>query len=290
MSTDVITILSNVLNYSGKTISVSAFAQPLALAKLVRFGCMVPAGIPSNVACKACADSHLVEVAVIDGLPRGICLRTGEEFLVASEAHYVDGDAFAKVLGRELKLDRDAKRVRGFDALWALGGRGFKDTRVVFFFAPNLDHVGLAASILDTLPKQSGAMTSCLIIASDRMDHVRLVNQRQKILSLRNVAQIDDRGCLLIDDEHLVRTILPDETNRKTVGRRPEQRDRILPILEELSSAGSEIPGLGLTEHEVPNETCRLVVAHYLGRYPQNPPPRNSTIRDAIMAWKTART
>ena len=289
MTTDCIGLISILLRYAGREIAADGLAPSAALSPFVRAGWIVPAGVPATVVCTVCDDVHFVDVALVDGKPQGICTRTGDCVPVATELYYVHGDAFARALALGFHLDGDVRNIRGFNNFWMLGGRRIGDTRVVFFFTPNLDNFHEANSVLDAFSKQSGAMTSGLIVASDRQEQIRLLTQRHRVLFLREIAKIDEGGSLIIDEPQLFRSVLPEGARPNPSGRRPEKRDRILPILNALVDEDAKIAGLSLIDREIPNETCRLVRRRYLEQFPNNQPPRPSTIRDAIKAWKTVR-
>ena len=119
-----------------------------------------------------------------------------------------------------------------------LGTRTLGDTRVKFFLTPDFDRLDAEKTVVDAAAQQSGAMKSALIIASDRLGHIGLLVRRINIISLRDIAKVEATAQFSIDDATLLSIVVPEATSARRPGRQPEQRDRILPILDELAGEG----------------------------------------------------
>jgi hypothetical protein len=183
--------------------------------------------------------------------------------------------AFTRSLARALQLDGDAKPLHEFDKVWKLGARRINDTRLAFFFTPSLDRLDVASTILDTIASQSRAVPFCLLVFAE-IEQVRLLQRRNVVICLRDIASIAADGRLDVDEDQLLVEIFPEVISR-TRGRPPGQRNLILPLLQELHSGGVAIDGS--------NETCRVVQGLFRRRIPGAKIPVVSTVRSAILIW-----
>lgn len=282
MTTDPIGLLSSLLGYAEHDITARQFAPENDLVPLIQVGWLVPHGLASTALCEACDEAHLVNVFERDGMWQGLCLRTGEVLTVPDTAltYRVDTEAVAKALASAMKLDGDVRPIRGISSLWALGGRRLNDTRVVFYFTPNLDRLDLATSILEAVWKLSGPLTSALIVGSDAVDHVRLFPLRTTLIRLRDIASIGAGGKFSIYESQLIRIVLP-QTEQPQRGRPPGQRDRILPILDELDAEGIQIDDSA--------ETLHLLKDRFRLRHPEVSLPVDNTFKSATAHWEELR-
>jgi hypothetical protein len=282
MITDPLHLLSELLAYSGHQIAARHFAPAKDLGSLIKAGWLVPTVIPETVLCETCDDAHFVDVVELDGVLSGVCLRTAGTFAVSPGRLYcVDADTIARSLAEVLCLDGAVQRLRSFERLWRLGGRRLDDTRAIFFFTPDLDRLDLATSVLKAVADQSRATTAALIIASDRIDHVQLIEGRHQVIKLRDIIALDADGRLIVDEAQLLTKLVPDAAKPRAPGRPSMQRDLILPILVKLKAEDVPI--------DTSNETCRIVQDRFQQEYPLLKAPVINTIKAAIDAWLTSR-
>lgn len=280
MSRDALGLVSSLMVYAGQEIAAAQYAASGELEPLVRAGWIVPRGWPAIVSCEVCNVPHPAELVERGREPRALCMRTGETFEVSEMAalYRIDAGAVAESLSLALKLSGGARHIKGTSNLWRLGDRRLLETRVVFFFTPRLGELDGASTIFDTVAAQSGAARSALIVASDNIDHVRLLNRKVEVLRLRDVAFLAVDGKLEIDEANLAATVLPDLASARSPGAPASQREKILPILDAMLATGLTI--------DMSNKICRAVQERFRKTYPQDNVPVHTTIRAAIEAWK----
>ena len=281
-TTDPTSLLCSLLSYADHEVAAHQFAPAEDLVPFVDAGWLLPVARPATILCEVCDAAHFVEVVDLDEGPRAVCMRSGEAFEVPETSQYfrVEGSAVARSLALALQLEGEARSVRAVTGLWGLGARTLGDRRVKFFLTPDLDRLDAATSMMDVVAQQSGAMKSALIVASDRLDHIRLLVQRINVIRLRDFAKVEATTQFSIDEALLLSVVVPEAASARGPGRQPEQRERILPILNELDGEGLAV--------DKSNKTCRTVAERFQERYPNvNPPVRNS-IRSAIKRWQGA--
>jgi hypothetical protein len=130
---------------------------------------------------------------------------------------------------------------------------------------------------VDAALKQSSAMRSALIVASDRLDHIRLLARPINIIPLRDIAAVGATAQFSIDEALLLSAVVPEAASARGPGRPAEQRDRILPILDDLQREDVAVAAS--------NEICDMVVERFQARYPNVTPPVRNSIRPAIDGW-----
>jgi hypothetical protein len=278
-TTDPTWLLCWLLGYAGHEVAAHQFAPAEDLLSFIDAGWLLPVAGPAAVLCEVCDVAHSAQVVNFDGRPQAICMRTGEAFEVAKTAqrYRVEGLAVARSLALALQLEGEVRTVRGITGLWTLGARALGDTRVKFFLTPDFDRLDTATSIVDAAAQQSGAMKSALIVASDRLDHTRLMARRINIIRLRDIAKVGAAGQFLIDEALLLSAVVPEAASARGRGRQARQRRRILPILDELHGEGLAV--------DKSNKTWRIVAERFKHRYPGVGSPSKSTILYAIDCW-----
>lgn len=281
--TDPLSLLASYLGYAGHDIAAHQFAPAKDLDLFVRNNWLVPAGYPAALPCEACDEPHSVEVVSKNCPPYGLCLRTGETFPIMDDGkiYRIDAVAVAGSLASSLNLDGTVRQLRGSSCLLAMGGTRIHDTRVNIFFIPGLDRLDAASSVLQAVANQSGSITAALIVASETLDQIHPLAQRNKVILLRDIAQIHADGRFVIDETSLARIILPENALGRRLGAPSRQRDRIIPILDEFAREGGTIDNS--------NQTCRLVRSRYRELY-DDAPPANGTIRSAVRYWRGDRS
>ncbi|MEM9030161.1 MAG: hypothetical protein AAGC70_17495 [Pseudomonadota bacterium] len=276
--TDSMSLLCSLLAYAGREIATQQFASVSELKPFVDAGWLLPVRRPEVVLCEVCGDAHMADLEQIDREIRGICRRTGETFSVSDIAsrYRVDCDAFARALAQALQLDGNARKLRGIDGVWTLGARRLNETRIVFFFTPDLDRFDRAATILEAVAKQSRAASSCLIVAND-IDKVRLARQDTSVVRLQEVAAITSNGNVAINEDDLPAALFPASSTHSSRGRPAHQRDRILEVLNDMDRQGVTI--------DESNKTCAVVTDLFKTRWEGLKPPAVNTVRAAISIW-----
>jgi len=281
MTHDTLELLSSILVYAGQEITAGQFAGANELDQFIRAGWIVPAGWPTTISCEICDEAHPAELIARGDRPLALCLRSSETFSVSKEAALfrVNAGAVAQSVSLALKITDKARNVKGAPTLWRLGDRRLLETRVVFFFTPQLAELDGASTIIDLVAVQSGASRSGLIVASDNLDHVRLLSRKTKVLRLRDVASIVGNGAFEIDEGALATAVLPDLSSARSPGAPATQRKRILNVLEALVADGWTV--------DTSNEKCRDVQERFEQMYPADNIPVNATIRSAIKCMET---
>lgn len=251
---------------------------------MCELGLLVPRSFTGAVICEVCDEAHSAVVVVEDGVLRGFCQRSGELFLVRPDQGFfrVRGEAIAERLAAALQLEGDVRQLAGFTSLWRLGVRRLSETRVVFYLTPHLDQLDLATSMIDAVARQAAASHAALIVASDDLDHVRLVNARLKVVRLREVARLSEDGRMDVNLDQLLAAVLPDElAARAARSSASPQRDRVIPVLDQMAAS------------EVKIETTNaglIAIGKRVAEHDGGPPPRRSTIRDAVRWWHARRS
>ena len=242
-------------------------------------GWLLPVVRPSTILCDACDTQHSVDVVDIEGRLQAVCMHSGEvlEVQQAPQRYRVEGLAVARSLAMALHLEGEVRSVRGVAGLWTLGTRTLGDTRVKFLLMPDFDRLDTATTVVGAALKQSSAMRSALIVASDRLDHIRLLARPINIIPLRDIAAVEATAQFSIDEALLLSAVVPEAASARRRGRHPKQRRRIIPILEELQDQGVAI--------DASNETCRIVAERFKHRYPGIASPAKSSILSAIDCW-----
>jgi hypothetical protein len=278
-TTDPTWLLCSLLGCAGHEVAAHQFAPAEDLVPFINAGWLLPVAGPAAVLCEVCDVAHSVEVVNLDGRPPAICMRTGEAFEVAQTAqrYRVEGLAVARSLALALQLDGEARTVSVITSLWTLGTRTLGDTRVKFFLTPDFDRLDSATSMMDAVEQQSGAMKSALIVASDRLDHIRLLARRINIIPLRDIAKVEATARFSIDEALLLTAVVPKAASAQGRGRRAKQRDRTIPILDELDGEGLAV--------DKSNKTWRIVAERFKHRYPGVASPAKSSILSAIDCW-----
>ena len=278
-TTDPTWLLCSLLGYAGHEVAAHQFAPAEDWVPFIDAGWLLPVASPAAVLCEVCDVAHSVEVVNLDGRPRAICRRTGEAFEIAqaTQSYRVEGLAVARSLAMALHLEGEVRSVRGVSGLWTLGTRTLGDTRIKFLLTPDFDRLDTATTVVDVAVKQSSAMKSVLIVACDRLDHIRLINSRINIIPLRDIANVRATAQISIDEALLLSAVVPEAASTLGAGRPARQRERILHILGELHDEGVAI--------NKSNETCRIVSARFRNRYPDVRVPVRNSIRLAIEGW-----
>lgn len=276
---DPTSLVCSLLAYSGLDIAAHQLATAGELVSFIDAGWLFPVDRPSAVPCQVCDITHSVDVTDLDGRPQAICMHTAESFEVMQTDHFyrVDGLAVARSLASALQLEGDVRGVKGTVGLWTLGTRTLGDTRAKFFLTPEFDRLDAATSVMDAAAQQSSAMRSALIVANDHLDHIRLMTQRIKVISLRDIAKVDASAQFSIDEAFVLSIVVPEAVSARGLGRPPRQRDRIFPILNELEHERG-----GITSA---NEICNVVAERFQNRYPGTKVPVRNAIRSAINSW-----
>jgi hypothetical protein len=242
-------------------------------------GWLLPVVRPSTILCDACDTQHSVDVVDIEGRLQAVCMHSGEvlEVQQAPQRYRVEGLAVARSLAMALHLEGEVRSVRAVAGLWTLGTRTLGDTRVKFLLTPDFDRLDTATTVVDAALKQSSAMRSALIVASDRLDHIRLLARPINIIPLRDIAAVGATAQFSIDEALLLSAVVPEAASARGPGRPAEQRDRILPILDDLQREDVAVAAS--------NEICDMVVERFQARYPNVTPPVRNSIRPAIDGW-----
>jgi hypothetical protein len=120
-------------------------------------------------------------------------------------------------------------------------------------------------------------LKSALIVASDRLDHIRLLAQRINIIPLRDIAKVGATAQFSIDEALLLSAVVPEAASARGRGRVADQRDRILPILNDLQLEGVAVAAS--------NEICDMVAKRFKDRYIGVKRPVRTTIGSAIALW-----
>lgn len=273
-------LVCSLLAYAGLDIAAHQLATAEELVPFIDAGWLFPVDRPAAVPCQVCDITHSVNVTDLDGRPQAICIHTSESFEVTQTDQFyrVEALAVARALASALQLEGNVRAVPGTAGLWTLGTRALGDTRVKFFLTPDFDRLDTATSVMDAAAQQSGAMRSALIVANDRLAHTQLLPQRIRIVNLRDIALIGAKAQFSIDEARLLTAIVPEAGSAHGPGRKPDQRDRILPVLDDLQSAGAVI--------DRSNETCRIVLERFKVCHPNQKLPSKGTIRSAIEEWQ----
>lgn len=272
--------MCSLLGYAGYEVAAHQFAPAEDLASFIDAGWLLPSVRRAAVPCEVCDVAHSVRVFDLEGRPQAVCIHTGEAFEVTQTTHpyRVEGLAVARSLALALQLDGEVRTVKGVTGLWTLGARTLGDARVKFFLTPDFDRLDTATSMMDAAAQQSAAMKSALIVASDRLDHIRLLDHRIKIIPLRDIPKVGvTTARFSIDEALLLSAAVPEAVSARGPGRQAEQRRRIIPILEELQDQGVAI--------DASNETCRIVSARFQDRYSGIKLPARNSIRSGINWW-----
>lgn len=280
MTRDALKLLSSYLKYAGQEIAAAQFDASDEIKTLVRAGWLVPTVLPPTVSCEACDEPHAAELVGRAPNPLALCSRTGETFDVPQQAalYRVEVAAVAESLACAMQLDGSPRSVKGTMNLWRLGARTLLETRVVLYFTPHLSELDHATTIIEAVVAQSGALRSGLIVASESIDHIRLITQQQAVIRLRDVATLSADGTFEIDEAGLAAVVLPDLVPRRSSGAPANQREKILPILDAMAIGGSTIG--------TSNKTCREVQARFTQLHPDEHVPVKTTIVSAIAAWR----
>ena len=276
---DPTSLLCSLFGYAGLDIAAHQFATANDLASFIEAGWLLPVVRPSTIPCDACDTQHSVDVVDIEGRLQAVCIHSGEvlEVQQAPQRYRVEGLAVARSLAMALHLEGEVRSVRGVSGLWTLGTRTLGDTRVKFLLTPDFDRLDTATTVVDVAVKQSSAMKSALIVASDRLDHIRLLPRPINIIPLRDIAAVGATAQFSIDEALLLSAVVPEAASTPGAGRPARQRERILHILGELQDEGVAI--------NESNETCRIVSARFRNRYPDVRVPVRNSIRPAIDGW-----
>lgn len=279
--TDLASVWCSMFAYSGHAIEIRHFAQTHRLTPLIEAGWLVPTLSRHAVLCRACDEAHMVDVEVIDQEIRGICLRTGEMFPTSDQGtqHRVDGEAFARALSSALRMDEEARSVRGLKNVWKLGARLLNETRVVFFLTPALGRIDLANTILEAIAVQARSAAFCLIVAGD-IDAVQLIQRKGTVVRLQDTASIDNAGTISIDGNRLLVAIFPDIQKPRRGGNPGRKRERILQLLHDTANKNLVI--------DLSNVSLREWGLRYEQRFNEKRPAPD-TIRKAIEIWNARR-
>ena len=264
--------------YSGLKIAAHQFAAASQFAPFLKAGWLATAGSPNALFCEACDEPQLADLEQIDTEVRGICWRTGDTFPISNHGclHRVDGDAFARSLALALRLNGDARLVRGYERVWALGDGRLNETRIMLFLTPAFGQIDVATTVLQAVAAQSRAKHFCLIVADD-IDDVRLLQRKGAVVRLRDIATIEPDGTLIIDHAQLLVEIFPYVHTPRRRGRPADQRERILQLLDEFANNGLRVDGS--------NECIREIGLKYKKRFKDKRRPAPDTIRKAIANW-----
>ena len=276
MTHDAFQLLSSLLAYAGEDIAAGQYASTDELEPLVRAGWLLRTGLPSVITCEACEEPHAAELVNRGPNPRALCVRTGDTFDVSTHValYRVEVGAVAHRLARALQLDGEARDVKAIPTLWRLGTRSLFQTRVMLYFTPHLEQLDLAAAIIEAVAFQSGALRSGLIVASDKLEHIRLLTQRVAVMRLREIASLGADGEFAVNEAELASAVLPDLSRGRSPGAPANQREKILPILDAMLTDGLTI--------DTSNKTCREVQERFGQLHPSGHVPAKATIISAI--------
>mgnify|MGYP001266271731 CR=1 FL=1 len=279
-NTDPIALWCSLFAYAGRQISADQFGPVARLSNFVEAGWLVPVAHTATVLCEVCEEPHWADVEVIDQNMKGICRRSGEAFAISrsTSLYHVDGDKFSLALARALDTDGRPRRVRGLETVWSLGAVRLNDMRIAIFCTPTLGQIDLATTILASVADQSRSTANCLLV-TDEIDAVRLLQRNSAVVRLRDVAHIEPTGTLNIDSVRLIAAVFPGIDKPRRRGRPPDQRERIVKLLDESDSGGPI---------DTSNESLGEWSLKYKRRFKAASPSR-TTIREAISIWNARR-
>lgn len=260
-----------------------------AIAALVRAGVLIPDGVIDATICDACDAHHLVEVASA-GPDSGYGWHCPEAGFVAADpdavaAFSIGTDRVIAALSKTLIAAFGAQRWRarpldGTDGwlvgVWRIGGAW---TTVAL--ARGLDSSAAAkraARALAALAQNDAGLV--LTVGEDDGFEAPL---RFAVVPLAASLMLDAEGHLAIADDVLTRAVAQSAAARLVahVGR-PSVESKVFAVLDGLRSRG-ELPEGG-------THLAGIVERAWPGFYPNEPPPKPSTLRKYTRRWLSPET
>ncbi len=170
-STDLASILEELLDYAGTCVSDAAFGSLEDLKPIVELGVLLPVGRRDEVACEVCDEPHMASVIAVDGELRAVCYRSAIEFTLEKTPTILEVrvEPLLDCIARQ--LDRRTRRAQppGTPFLWSLGSLEHLGLRVGIYFLLNAGDLERAGHAIEWLKKEP-RVDAVAILTNDRRD------------------------------------------------------------------------------------------------------------------------